>query len=108
LKISVVLVFGESKVRALALTVDITLPRAADLRIGVTLWRLRGYSDPEGEFQGGEIICAIEKSEDGYPLLVEHDGEIQIHESHGRIETARGKAQLLREKLEAQGWTQIS
>jgi hypothetical protein len=47
----------------------------------------------------------IERSEDGYRLLVEHDGEIQIHESHARIETARGKAELLRETLESQGWT---
>lgn len=69
------------------------------------LWTLRGYSDPEGEFEGGEIVCAIERSEDGYRLLVEHNGEIQIHESHGRIETARGRAELLKDKLIKQGWT---
>ena len=69
------------------------------------LWTLRGYSDPEGDFESVEVVCSIERSEDGYRLLVEHDGEIQIHESHAAIDTARGKAQLLREKLEAQGWT---
>jgi hypothetical protein len=69
------------------------------------LWTLRGYSDPEGEFGGAEIVCSIERSEDGYRLLVEHDGEIQIHESHAAIETARGKAEMLRETLVAQGWS---
>ena len=53
------------------------------------LWRLRGYADPEGESSGGEMACSIEKSEDGYRLLVEHDGEIQLHESHASIDTAR-------------------
>ena len=66
------------------------------------LWTLRGYSDPEGE--GGEIVCAIEQSEDGYRLLLEHNGEIQLHESHGRIETARGKADILKETFLKQGW----
>ena len=46
------------------------------------LWTLSGYSDPEGEFTSGEIVCSIERSEDGYRLLVEHDGEIQLPESH--------------------------
>lgn len=68
------------------------------------LWTLRGYSDPEGKFEGGEITCAIERAEDGYRLLVEHDGEIQVHESHAEITTARGKADLLRADLEKQGW----
>jgi hypothetical protein len=68
------------------------------------LWTLRGYSDPEGEMEGGEIVCAIERSEDGYRLLLEHDGETQLHESHGRIETAREKAQLLKETFLEQGW----
>ena len=45
------------------------------------LWTLRGYSDPEGEFPSGEVVCAVERSEDGYRLLVEHDGEIRLHES---------------------------
>jgi hypothetical protein len=68
------------------------------------LWRLHGYSDPEGEFSGGEITCSIEKSEDGYRLLVEHDGEIQLHESHSEMATARGKADLITEQLIGQGW----
>ena len=43
------------------------------------LWILRGYSDPEGEFAADEIVCSIERLEDGYRLLVEHHGEVQIH-----------------------------
>ena len=27
------------------------------------LWRLHGYADPEGEFEGGEVECAIEHAE---------------------------------------------
>lgn len=57
---------------------------------GVILCTLRGYSDPEGEFETGEIVCAIERSEDGYRLLLEYN-RIHLHESHGRIDTARGK-----------------
>ena len=37
------------------------------------LWCLRGYTDPEGEFEGGEVECAIEHAEDGYRLLVSHE-----------------------------------
>jgi hypothetical protein len=70
------------------------------------LWRLRGYSDPEGEFSGGEMTCSIEKSEDGYRLLVDHDGEIPLHESHGRIETARGKAEVIKAELLSKGFTE--
>jgi hypothetical protein len=29
-------------------------------------------------------------------LLLEHNGEIQVHESHGRLDAARRKAELLR------------
>jgi hypothetical protein len=54
--------------------------------------------------RAGEIVCAIEQSEDGYRLLLEHNGEIQLHESHGRIETARGKAEILKETFLKQGW----
>jgi hypothetical protein len=68
------------------------------------LWTLRGYSDPEGEFEAGEIVCSIERSEGGYRLLVEHDGELQIYESHAAIETARGKAELLKGVFLNQGW----
>lgn len=45
------------------------------------LWRLRGYSDPEGEFEAGEVECAIERAEEGYRLLVVRSGEVQVHES---------------------------
>ena len=62
------------------------------------LWCLRGYADPEGEFEGGEVECAIERAEDGYRLLVSHDSEIQMEESHATIETVRGKAEMLREE----------
>src|SRR6476659_10078373 len=68
-------------------------------RTRMILWTLRGCSNPEGEFEGDEIVCAIEQSEDGYRLLLEHDGEIQLHESHGRIETAREKADILKKTL---------
>jgi hypothetical protein len=34
----------------------------------------------------------------------EHNGEIQLHESQGRIETARGKADILKETFLKQGW----
>ncbi|OFV95844.1 MAG: hypothetical protein A3H28_08910 [Acidobacteria bacterium RIFCSPLOWO2_02_FULL_61_28] len=71
------------------------------------LWTLRGYADPEGEFEGGEVECAIERSEDGYRLVVAHDGEIQTHESHASIETARGKADALRADLLARGWSEV-
>lgn len=70
------------------------------------LWTLRGDSDPEDTFEGGEVTCAIERAEDGYRLLVEHNGEIELHESHAEIATARGKADLLRADLERQGWRQ--
>lgn len=70
------------------------------------LWHLRGYTDPEGEFEGGEVECAIERAEDGYRLLVSHDGEIQVDESHATIETARGKAEMLRADLLKKGWSE--
>ena len=63
------------------------------------LWYLRGRTDSEGEFKGGEVKCAIELAEDGYRLLVAHNGEIQVHESHGSIDTARGRAEMLKADL---------
>ena len=68
------------------------------------LWCLRGYTDPEGEFEGGEVECVIERAEDGYRLLVPHDGEIQVHESHASIDTARGRAEMLKADLLTRGW----
>lgn len=70
----------------------------------MTLWRLRGYSDSEAEFEGGEMTCSIEKAEDGCRLLLEHDGEIQLHESHASIETARGKAEAIKVELLNRGF----
>ena len=70
------------------------------------LWCLRGYTDPEGEFEGGEVECAIECAEDGYRLLVSHDGEIQVDERHATIETTRGKAEMLRADLLKKGWSE--
>ena len=70
------------------------------------LWRLRGYSDPEGEWEGGEVECAIEMSEDGYRLTVTHNGEIQSDQYHARIENARGKADILRADLLKKGWSE--
>lgn len=52
------------------------------------------------------MVCSIERAEDGYRLLVEHNGEIQLHESHASIDTARGKAQLLKTTLIEQGWAE--
>jgi len=43
------------------------------------------YSDPEGEFSGVDLTCSIERSQDGYRVLVEHDGEIQLHETCHKI-----------------------
>jgi hypothetical protein len=51
------------------------------------------------------MTCSVEKSEDGYRLLVDHDGEIH-HESHGRIETARGKAEVIKAELLNKGFTE--
>ena len=68
------------------------------------LWHMRGYTDPDGAFEGGEMACAIEQAEDGYRLVVFHDGEIQTEESHGSIDTARGKAEMLKADLLALGW----
>ena len=70
------------------------------------LWCLRGYTDPEGEFEGGEVECAIECAEDGYRLLVSHDGEIQVDEGHATIETARGTAEMLKADLLKKGWSE--
>ena len=49
------------------------------------LWHLRGYSDPEGEFEGGEV---------------------QVDESHATIETARGTAEMLKADLLKKGWSE--
>lgn len=68
------------------------------------LWRLRGYRDPEGEWEGGVAECALERTEDGYRLFVTNNGEILSDESIDRLETARGKAEMLRSDLLARGW----
>jgi hypothetical protein len=65
------------------------------------LCTLRGYSDPEGELEGGEIVCAIERSEDGYHLPLEHNGEIQLQENHGRLRRRAGRRRCLKESLQA-------
>ena len=72
------------------------------------LWRLCGYTDPEGEIEAGEVVCSIERAEDGYRLLIEHDGEIQTHESHASVETARGRADMIKRTLLDQGWVPTS
>ena len=71
------------------------------------LWRLRGFSDPDGEWEGGETECAIERSEDGYRLRVVHGGQIQADERHAGIESARAKAEMLRAELIALGWSDV-
>ncbi len=55
------------------------------------VWHMRGYTDPDGEFEGGEMSCAIEHAEGGYRFVVWHDDEIQTEEIHGSIDAARGK-----------------
>jgi hypothetical protein len=72
------------------------------------LWYMRGYTDPDGEFEGGEMVCAIEHAEGGYQFLVWHDGEVQVEEHHGSIDTARGKADMLKTDLLARGWLEES
>ena len=69
------------------------------------LWRLRGYSDPDGEYEGGVAECAIERAADGYRLLVVHCGNVQADERHAGIEAARAKAEMLRAELIALGWS---
>lgn len=68
------------------------------------LWRLRGYADPEGEFEGGEVVCSLEKLRVGYRLLVEHAGRIETDESHPSIDTARTKANAVKRQLVEMGW----
>jgi hypothetical protein len=46
------------------------------------LWRLQGYSDPEGEYTPSEVVCSIERLTTGYRLLVEHGSELQIDEMY--------------------------
>ena len=54
----------------------------------VILWCLRAYADPDGEYQAGKMTCSIEKI------------EIQLHESHREIATARGKAEAIKANSE--------
>lgn len=71
------------------------------------LWRLRGYTDPDGEYEGGVTECAIERAADGYRLLVVHDGNVQADERHAEIEAARAKAEMLRSELIGLGWSDV-
>ena len=71
------------------------------------LWRLRGYSDPDGEWVGGMAECAVERVAEGYRLRVVHEGSVQADESHATIETARAKAEMLRAELIALGWSDV-
>ena len=52
--------------------------------------------------------CAIGHAEDGYWLLVSHNGKIQVHESHGSIDTAGGRAEMLKADLLKKGWSEAS
>lgn len=72
------------------------------------LWHMRGYTDPDGEFEGGEMTCAIEHAEGGYRFIVWHDGETLTEEIHGSADTAREKAEMLRSDLLARGWLEES
>lgn len=69
---------------------------------------MRGYTDPDGEFEGGEMTCAVEHTEGGYRFIVWHDDEIQTEEIHGSADTARGKAEMLKSDLLARGWLEES
>ena len=67
------------------------------------LWILQG-ADPEGMFETGEVTCSLERAEDGFLLVVSHEGDVQVHESHGTVESAQGKAEALRQELMALGF----
>lgn len=70
------------------------------------LWRLRGYSDPEGEVAGSEVVCSIERMPSGYRLLVEYESKVQADEMHvSAAALAQEKAEALRAELLKQGWT---
>lgn len=56
-----------------------------------------------GEFEGGEVVCSLDKWKGGYRLLVEHAGRIETDESHPSIDTARTKANALKQQLVEMG-----
>ena len=60
----------------------------------VILWCLRAYADPDGEYSGGENDVLDRKI------------EIQLHESHREIATARGKAEAIKAELLNKGFTE--
>jgi hypothetical protein len=72
------------------------------------LWTLSGYSDPEGELEAGEIVCDIAPAEDGFRLVISHNGEVLRHNSYPDLRTARGMAEVVREQLLNQGWEEAS
>lgn len=72
------------------------------------LWQMRGYTDLDGQFEGGEMSCAVEHAEGGYRFVVWHDGEIETEEIHGSADTAVGKAEMLKSDLLARGWLEES
>jgi hypothetical protein len=69
------------------------------------LWRLQGYSDPEGEYAPSEVVCSIERLDARYTLRVEHGSTVQINEIHASAAAAQEKAEALRAELLKQGWT---
>jgi hypothetical protein len=71
----------------------------------VILWRLRGYSDPEGEWAPSEVVCSIERLPAGYRLFVEYGSTVQVDELLVSAAAAQEKAEALRAQLLTQGWT---
>ena len=67
------------------------------------LWTPRGYSDPHGQFEGGEIVCARPGQRGRRQPATGAQRRDPAHESHGKIESARGKAEILRETFLKQG-----
>lgn len=74
-------------------------------RTTVILWRLRGYTDPEGEYGGTEVVCSCQKEDSAYRLLVRHGDEVQVDEGHTSVATVQARADALRAELLQRGWT---
>lgn len=74
-------------------------------RVVSAWWRLHGYVDPEGKFEGGEVVCSIEACQGDYYLLVAHDGELETRQRYASAHEAVMKAEDLRAELLAMGWT---
>jgi hypothetical protein len=71
----------------------------------MTVWRLHGHADLEGEYARSELVCSIERSLFGYCLRVQHERTVQVNEMYATATAAQEKAEALRIQLLKQGWT---